>query len=306
MKKILSISMVLASIGILQAQTPLLTDGLMMPKKDLGTGLFYGNDQWKNYWEGSLKRDNGNVGTVTTRSVTFMGAYGLSNKVSMVVLAPYVWTHASGGTGHGMQGMQDISVAAKYNFFNTEFANSSLRFFALGTFSTPLSKYTPDYQPFSIGLGSTNLSYRLTGNYIFQKKWYVTGSAAYTWRSNIYLDRSAYYTNGQLYLTDEVKMPNVFDFIVRMGYRTDRWHAELYYTQQNTLGGGDIRRQDMPFASNRMDAQKVGASIMWAAPKLDNLALRAWGNYTVDGRNVGQSTSIMAGVLYFFHFSKNN
>ena len=305
MKIILSISIALLSLGCLQAQTPLITDGLMMPSKDLGTGVYYGSDHWKNYWEGSLKRENGNIGTLTTQTVSFMGAYGLNERVSLVVLVPYVWTNASGGTLHGMSGLQDISVTGKYNFFKTDIGNSHLKFFAVGTFSTPMSKYTPDFLPLSIGMACTNLAGRLTAAYTYKQTWYAMGSAAYTWRSNIFLDRPSYYTNGQLYHTDEVQMPGTFDFIVRTGYKKDLWHAELYYTQLNTLGGGDIRRQDMPFASNRMNASKVGASLMYASPKLENVALRVWGNYTVAGRNVGQSTAIMAGVMYFFHFSKN-
>jgi hypothetical protein len=305
MKRILSIGIALFAFGALQAQTPLITDGLMMPAGDLGTGVYYGRDQWNHYWEGSLKRENGNIGTVTTQSAAFMGAFGVSDRVSLVVLLPYVWTEASGGTLHGMQGLQDVSFTAKYNFFKADIGKSNIKFFVVGTFSTPASDYNKDLLPLSIGLGSTNLSGRLTAAYSYNQSWYATASAAYTGRSNIELDRPSYYTNGRLYYTNEVEMPSQFDFIARAGYKKDFWHAELYYTQLNTLGGGDIRRQDAPFASNRMNASKVGASLMWSSPKLSNIALRAWGNYAVAGRNVGQSTSVMAGVMYFFHFSKN-
>ncbi len=80
--------------------------------------------------------------------------------------------------------------------------------------------------------------------------------------------------------------------------------AELSpYMQMNTLGGGDIRRQDMPFASNRMNAQRVGALVMYYLPWPKNFAVRGMANYTVHGRNVGQTTSLMAGVLYTIYFN---
>src|ERR1043165_2628658 len=85
----------------LNAQT--LTDGLMMPKKNLCTGVIYSTDSWKNYWEGPLKRDNLNIGTITTNSAMWVGSYGLTEKINLIAMAPYVWTSSSGPTLHPMQ-----------------------------------------------------------------------------------------------------------------------------------------------------------------------------------------------------------
>ena len=48
-------------------------------------------------------------------------------------------------------------------------------------------------------------------------------------------------------------MPDVFDYTVSAGYLKRRLHVPISFSQQITLGGGDIRRQDMPFVSNRMN-----------------------------------------------------
>jgi hypothetical protein len=310
MKKNLLIGMLLMSCGFLQAQTS--TDGLMMPTKTFCGGFLYGHDQWTNYWEGGLKRSNGNIGTVSTQSVTFMGTYGLNSKVNIIAAVPYVWTKASQGTLHGMQGVQDLTVTAKHRFFRSESEVGVLNFFDAVSFSTPLTNYTPDFFPLSIGTASKRLSYRATGNYAFKKGWYFNASAAYTWRSNVTLDRPAYFANNQLYLSDQVHMPNVFDFIVDIGYHKTALQGEVYYTQQNTLGGTDIRRQDMPFVSNRMNFSKVGGLIMYYLPWPKNFAVRAMASYVVKGvpfeavsRNVGQSTTLTAGFLYTVYFTKN-
>ncbi len=307
MKRILPIAMVIVSAGALRAQTPLYTDGLLMPKKDLGMGLFYSHDQWNKYWQDNKKRDNGNLGTVSTQSVTWMGAYGLTDKATLVATLPYVWTKASGGTLHGMSGLQDITLAAKYNFWSLkgEKDKSTLKFFGLIAFSMPVSNYSLDMIPLSIGQGSKNISYRLAGTYTYNQVWFATLSGAYTWRSNVSLDRPAYYTNGHLYSTNEVQMPNLFDFIVRAGYHKKVWRAEVYYTQQNCLGGGSLGLQDVGFVSFQMNYSKVGGSLMYASPKFENIAVRAWGDYIFAGRNVGQSTAFTLGAMYFFHFSKN-
>lgn len=304
MKRYFSL-ILLFSWGLAKAQTPVITDGIMMAPKNFCTGLFYGNDTWKNYWEGTLKRDNQNIGSITTQNLTWMGVYGINKNVSVLAMLPYVWTKASGGTLHGMQGLQDLTVGVKYNFLKKEFGEDKLLLFGLGAVSLPVSNYTPDFLPLSIGLGSKNISGRLTSTYTLKKVWKFTASGAYTYRSNIFLDRPSYYTNGQLYYTNEVQMFNLFDFVVRAGYHQPTWHAEFFYTQQNTLGGGDIRRQDMPFASNQMNFSKIGASLLWDVPHVKNLTARAWSSYTVAGRNVGQSFSVMAGLMYNITFSKS-
>lgn len=283
-----------------------LTDGLMMGKKALCTGFLYTQDQWRDYWEGSLKRDNENIGRITTQSVMWMGTYGVTDKLNIIAMVPYVKTKASQGTVTGLDGIQDITIGAKYNFFRKDFEASVFKAFAIGSYGTPVSDYSFDLLPLSIGMGSKRVSGRLTANYRMQMGLYINASAAYTWRSNVTLDRPSYYTGGQLYLTDEVKMPNVFDYQIGVGYVKQSIQGILSYSQQNTLGGADIRRQDMPFVSNRMNFSKIDATVMWYVPKPKNLAVRASAGYTVAGRNVGQSTTWMGGLLYTFHFEKQS
>jgi len=282
-----------------------LTDGLMMSKNNLCTGFIYNHDQWKSYWEGDLKRENGNIGTLTTQSVTWVNNFGITDKINVIAMVPYVMTNASQGTLHEMKGVQDLSLGVKYNFFKKELSKSTFKTFGVINFTTPLTDYTPDFLPLSIGMASTNLTYRLTTYYKLQQGWFVNASGGYTWRSNVKLDRTSYYTDNKFYLSDEVKMHNVFDLFASVGYIKNGLQAELNFMQQNTLGGGDIRRQDMPFVSNKMNYSKMGALVMYYLPQVKNLALRAGANYTLTGRNVGQSTAFVAGALYTIKFSKN-
>jgi hypothetical protein len=304
MKRILlsTLLLFLLSVGFIQAQT--INDGLMMPAKTYCTGFMYTHDQWNNYWEGTLKRDNLNIGKLTTQSLMYYGVYGLNKKVNFMIMAPYVWTKASMGTLRQMEGVQDVTLAAKYNFLKMEAGPGKLTTFVAGSFATPLTNYSVDFFPLSLGMGTTNLSGRYTMNYAMNNGFYVNASAAYTWRSNVKLDRNSYYTDGKYYTTNEVQMSNVFDYIVDAGYHKGAWQAEVFYMQMNTLGGGDIRRQDMPFVSNKMNSSKVGGLVMYYLPWPKNLAVRLTGNYAVAGRNVGQTTSLTGGLLYTFFFSK--
>jgi hypothetical protein len=58
----------------------------------------------------------------------------------------------------------------------------------------------------------------------------------------------------------------------------------------------------MPFVSNRVNFSKVGAVVQYWFPSSRALSVRLEGNRTLTGRNVGQSTTLTAGLLFIFHF----
>src|SRR6185436_7282593 len=101
---------VLMILGFTTLRAQTLTDGLMMPKNNFCTGFMYTHDSWKEYWEGELKRENGNIGTVTTQSLMWFGNYGVTDKINVIAMVPYVKTKASMGTLTGMEGLQDLSL----------------------------------------------------------------------------------------------------------------------------------------------------------------------------------------------------
>ncbi len=286
----------------LTAQT--FDDGVMMPRGQLCTGFTYVHDGWDRYWEGTLERTNGNIGTVTTQTVTWMGTFGLTDRLNVIATVPWVTTAASQGVLSGMSGFQDVSAGLKWTALDTDLTRQGrLRAFLVAYGATPLTKYTPDFLPLSIGLASRRLTGRLTLCFQAKQGWFVEGTGAYTWRDKVKLDRPTYYTDGQLFFSDEVAMPDVVDYTFRVGY----WKHGLYvvpvsFSQQITEGGGDIRRQDMPFVSNRMDASRVDATAMYFLPKPKNLSVRLEAAHVVSGRNVGQSTTLTAGLFYVVKF----
>jgi hypothetical protein len=156
----------------------------------------------------------------------------------------------------------------------------------------------------SIGLGTTNLTARAMVDYQYEKI-SVTGSAAYVRRSNVTLDRTAYYDT-QLHLTDEVKMPDAMQFQLRAGFRGKYLLAEALLTNWTTLGGFDITRNNMPFPSNRMNSTTLGFNLKYTIPAFSHLAVLGGSNYTIAGRNVGQALAFNAGLFYAFYFGKHH
>jgi hypothetical protein len=158
--------MLLLVSGASSAAAQTIDDGLMMPKGTLSIGALYSHDSWDEYWEGTLKRTNGNIGTLTQQSVTGIAVYAISDRLSLMAAVPYVWTHASQGVLHDLSGIQDLSVAAKFKLLSTSLAErGAFSAFVSGTAAVPVGDYTPDFFPLSIGTGGGRASGRVTLSY---------------------------------------------------------------------------------------------------------------------------------------------
>jgi len=288
---------VAASAASARAQT--IDDGIMLTAHSVQAGNVYSRDIWDEYWEGTLKRTNGNIGTITTQSSAWSAVYGFTNRVTGMVSVPYVWTRPSQGVLMGQRGMQDITIGGKYAFLERSSAKlGALRaIFALSG-SFPLSDYTPDFAPLSIGTQSQRITPRLTLNYQTDSGLFLNGTTSYTRRADVTLDRPYYFTDNQFFLTDRVSMPDVSDYALSAGYLKHDLHVHVAFSRQTTEGGGDIRRQDMPFVSNRQNFSRIDVMGMYPIPKINAVAFQFSVARVLDGRNVGQSTTYTFAFLY--------
>ncbi|HWB24128.1 MAG TPA: hypothetical protein VG738_01555 [Chitinophagaceae bacterium] len=298
-RALLCILLVSPACIMVQAQTDI--DGDMMAKKTLCLNAMYSYGSWTNYWEGTLKRDNQNLGRVSTQMAGVMMAYGLYKNVTILAGLPYVQTHATAGTLHGQKGLQDVNLWIKWKAYQASIGRGTFSVFAAGGLTFPSTNYIADFLPLSIGLHSTNLSGRLIADYGIGK-FFVTVSGTYTYRNNITIDRTAYYTT-ELHNTNEVQMPDMAMEQLRAGYRSKWLRIEAVADNMNTLGGFDIRRNDMPFPSNKMNSTDAGLFVKYTFKKLPALSLSADGSYVITGRNVGQTTMFGAGVSYVLDFN---
>src|SRR5262245_2572379 len=79
--------------GPLHAQS--IDDGLMLAKRELLTGNVFTHDTWDTYWEGTLERQNGNIGEIRTQTNVWYANYGVSDRFNVIGFVPYVWTRPS-------------------------------------------------------------------------------------------------------------------------------------------------------------------------------------------------------------------
>jgi hypothetical protein len=240
------------------AASQTLTDGIFMPKKTLCAGINFNFDSWDEYWEGTLLRKNPNLGTLQTQAIGLGGTYGITNRLNFSIGAPFIRTKSTGGQITGQRGFQDLTAGFKVNLSKTALLGGNFYVDLAAAGSLPISNYTPDLLPYSIGLQAKTASIRPIFYWRNEKNWNATMGYAYIFRSNVKLDRTFYYTDHAVH-SNVAAMPNQTNFSAKAGYYSFRWAFELAFEQMKTLGGHDISRNNMPFVSNKMNAshQKI-------------------------------------------------
>ena len=282
------------------AQTDI--DGLLMQKGFFCVGPTAGKSSWKKFWEGTNKRDNANLGTVSTTAAMLMGNYGVTNKLNVLFGLPYIKTKASAGQLAGQKGLQDLSLFVKWVAKEKHIGKGHLKGIVIGGYSTPTSDYTADLLPLSIGLKSKTAMLRLMADYE-TGNWFATISGTYNFRNNVTLDRNTYFTT-QMHYTSEVKMPDATYFNLRAGYRSSTWIIEAIADKWTTIDGFDITKNNMPFISNKMNATKLGMHVKYDTDFINGLSFVADGFTTIAGRNVGQASGFSGGIFYIFDLGK--
>ncbi len=298
MKKIIYLLLVFFSVN-LAAQTP--WDAILMNKKELCLAVIYDEASFNQYYEGEVLIENLNLGTFKRRSVMAMAAYGITNRIDIIAMAPYVSTSSTGGQLAGVSGIQDLTVAVKGKFLEVENDGGKLSLLGLVGLSTPLTNYLSDYMPYSIGLGSTEVNLRATAEYALNSGFYGRASFAYHFRGYSEIERDFYYNNGAYY-SNYMDVPNAYNLHAAIGFLTleGRLRMEATYTGIKCVSGDDIRRWNRPQPTNKMMFDQVGVFAQYYFKKLNQLSLVAYANTIVNGRNMGKFTNYSLGVTYQF------
>lgn len=302
---ILLLLILIPFIGLtdLKSQTP--SDALMMKKNELCIALIYQHDTWDEYWEGTLLRNNQNIGVLTRNMVIPMFAYGISSKFNIIASLPYVSTEASGGQMVGASGLQDFSIFAKYSPFELKRESGSLSTFVTGGFSLPVSTYLSDYMPFSLGLGTQEFSLRGIFKYEHKSSLYLRGSYAYLHRTTTEAERDYYYADGSYYTTT-MDVPSASNAELALGGWLFKRALQLEagYITQTSLSGDDIRRQNAGQPTNKMDVSTINGRLRYFPSILQGSSIMFGYTDVLSGRNVGKSTIISGGLTYQFMLKK--
>lgn len=280
------------------AQSP--TDALMMEKNQLCIAATWQNDSWKEYWEGTLLRDNQNIGTLTRNVITPMLGYGFSQKLNLMIGLPYVTTKSSGGQLQGVSGFQDLSFFVKARLVEMKKSNNEFNLFTTAGISFPASNYHSDYLPYALGLGTTEYSIRGILKYQYKSKTYARAGFGYYHRTETEIERDFHYNNGPVY-SNLMDVPSVTQYELAIGQwiLKTKLQLELTLNNQTGLSGDDIRRQNSPQPTNKMNFTNGNFYVRYFPEFINGFSV--FGSYykTFAGRNVGQSQGLIAGFTYF-------
>ncbi len=284
--------------GRLQAQTT--SDAVMMKPGEICLDVNYSHSAWDHYWEGDSLRDNGNIGTLTTHNISGMFMLGIVNRINLLGALPYVITSPSGGVVAGDKGIQDAGIFVKAEALNKKLGPGTFKILASAGVGLPAGNYACE-SAFAIGLGCPDGIFRGIFHYDFDMGAYVRADGAYHLRGTSTLQRTYYFTT-EGYYSNEIDMPNAYDYNITAGYITKNKHfkAEAALSNFNTLGGFDIRRQDMGFPSNDIEMMTIGVNADYYDLLIKGLAVHFKSGYTLSGRNTGQATMLSGGVSYQF------
>ncbi len=299
----MTIFVALATLSKTEAQTP--SDALMMKKSELCIAALYQHDTWDHYWEGTLLRENLNIGTLTRTNVMPMIAYGITERLNVILSLPYVSTSASGGQMAGVSGFQDFSIFAKYKILNLEKTSGSFQTFGTVGYSLPATSYLSDYMPLNLGLGTNELSARVIMKYEHNSGLYLRGSFAYLYRTTTETERDYYYADKGIYSsTMDVPSTTTVDGALGAWLFDRSIQLEVGAVKNTAQSGDDIRRQNAPQPTNKMNMSNVNAYLRFFPKFFSGFSIIAGYTQVLEGRNIGKSTILTGGLTYQFSTKK--
>lgn len=286
----------------LTAQTP--SDAIMMKQREVCVALVYDHSAFDQYWEGRLLRENATIATVSRNSGMAMLAAGIVKKLNVLAGLPYVGTQSSepnGGKFAGASGLQDLSLALKYEILNKPLGKGKIAALSVLGFSTPVSNYLSDYRPYSIGFGATELSLRGIVQYELNNGLYARGAAAFLRRGQTEAERNYYYNNGSYY-TPWMDVPNAWNYHLVLGKWLLAYHLRLEaaFAGLRSVSGDDIRPYAAPQPTNRVMEEQVSLFGQYYFQKPKGLGVLAYYGRVVNGRNTGKSATFGLGATYQF------
>ncbi|GAB3986073.1 hypothetical protein GCM10028807_02700 [Spirosoma daeguense] len=271
-------------------------DGFMRGARNASLGISASQETYDTYFINKTETRNPNLGTVTTQALTVMGTYGLGYDLDLIVTAPYVRSEASAGYWAKQEGFQDVTAALRWEAYDYKFGKTRLSWlFGLG-YSIPMQNYVNDAMV-AIGKGSRNLDGR-TILHFKAPNFFITGQYGYIRRGQVSLDRPVnFYDPGQLlpYGGSKVNVPDVTELIVQAGIVTKIFNINVWGHRQTPYNKGTDIGPSIPFPTNAVGFTRVGATAYLRL--LKQLGVTATYGTTIDGRNIGKSTQLNAGLV---------
>ena len=244
--------------------------GFMNDRGKTAIALNYAFDEYNEY----VFETNRQFITTTTQSINLFVEHGITDSLSIVFTAPYVWIDSS------EHGFQDATLMVKYLNQVTQDNRGTLNFITSAGVGFPLSDYAINIER-PIGPRATVLRGRLLVQYKLDFGLFFHLQSGIDFR---------------ILPQSQGAIPSLF----RIGLGTSSIYAEAWVEYFNTFSNVEVDNQI--FVNNGSDWWKIGGSIY--VPINQNVGLNGGISYFLDGQNIGLSTIIHGGMVFNFDWTK--
>lgn len=228
---------------------------------------------------------------VQTTSFSLYGTYGLTDKLDIVLNAPYIRSKGAAtdatlsdlGYENERKGLQDIGLHLKYSAVNLDFGGSSLRLLGTLGVQTPIGDYKVDeglQSIVAIGNRATKVNALAAAHFQTESGLFATAQGGYSFRG------------------DDV--PNAVLSEFKVGYAGSSFYVDGYVAGQLSTDGVDILQDGFVgiFPATRVSYTRVGASVF--VPVAGGFGVAGGASAYVAGRNIGKATSFYGALVYSF------
>ncbi len=275
---------------VISAQSPV--SGFMQGKGNASVVLSYATEKYDEVFLVPEKiQDVPVFNEVQINSFSLYAAYGLTDKLDLVLNAPYIQSKGSATEAtladlnfeNERKGLQDISLHLKYSFANIDFGASKLRLMGTIGVQTPLGQYEVEeglQSIIAIGNHSTRVNALASAHYQTESGVFATAQGGYSMRSG--------------------DVPDAVISEFKVGYAASKFYVDAYVAGQLSTSGVDILQDGFTgvFPTTRVSYSRIGASVY--VPVSGGFGVAGGASAYVDGRNVGKSTAYYGAVVYSF------
>ena len=248
-------------------------NGFLREKGRGDVAVSFTTESYDEFWVGDMKVSDPGVGEVDTQSLSVWGAYGLTDRVTLIANLPYVDTEGDGLGGFSEDGLSDISLLGACRLFGSADHN---RHTVVGAFGlrTIASNYVAD-APVSVGDGTAD--WLLRAIYQFRHaNFYVSQQVGFDLRGG--------------------DAPNGMPLYTEIGNTWGRTTLNAFYSRLLADDGTDIGDPGFTFPSNEEEYSRGGLKAYFRVNDGFGLAVSAF--TTFDGRNTGDSTGFSLGANF--------
>lgn len=256
--------------------------GFLRGKGKADVVLSYTIDTYDKFWFGDDRLSMPGVGEVNRETYTLYTAYGLNDRTDLILKGSYVRSESDGAANFPTESdFQDLTLAAKYRFWERTFQNGSeLSVAALPGIKLPMTDYQNNAVT-ALGDGQIDLQFRVVGQYRLSNGVFAALETGYDRR------------NGSP--KDEIPIN-----LTVGGTIANRLTLSAFLTDIDSLGGTDLGPPGTNyFPANEEDLTRTGLSAYYRIN--DSFGLAGSWRTTLDGRNTGDVEGFSIGLVYRVH-----